>query len=237
MDSFKANKKLQVSMNSSYNKTHFLHNLILSSMVAITCSFLCSYPFWFSSLTTSIKHFAFISLPTICSSFLNPKCLFIVFNVIVAFLVGESKLLGSSSSSQQSSLATHDIYSEYVERSQSLHGQKRIITSSTSTIIPEEKEELQKLEIIEKEENVYEEEEGVVLDQVEYHDEEEKHDHDDDDMAETKHFKENSDDGGEDESADGLLPTEELNKRVEEFIARINKQRWLEAKMMICCQA
>ncbi|XP_062109550.1 uncharacterized protein LOC133821033 [Humulus lupulus] len=232
MDSFQS-KKLQVSMNS-YNKTQFLHNLILSSMVAITCSFLCSYPFWFSSLTTSIKHFVFISLPTICSSFLNPKCLFIVFNVIVAFLVGESKFVGSSS--QQSSPAT-DIYSEYVERSQSLHGQKRIISST----IHEEKEELVKMEIMDEEERVYEDKEVVVLDQVE-DDKEEKHDGDDDqklkdDDEATEKFEEAENNDDEGEVSDGLLPTEELNRRVEEFIARVNKQRWLEAKMMICCQA
>lgn len=33
------------------------------------------------------------------------------------------------------------------------------------------------------------------------------------------------------------LPAEELNKRVEEFIARVNKQRWLEARSSICCKA
>ncbi|KAE8679947.1 putative Protein HVA22 [Hibiscus syriacus] len=30
------------------------------------------------------------------------------------------------------------------------------------------------------------------------------------------------------------LPAEELNKRVEEFIARVNKQRWKEAQLMVC---
>ena len=33
------------------------------------------------------------------------------------------------------------------------------------------------------------------------------------------------------------LPPEELNRRVEEFIARVNKQRWLEAQSLVCCQA
>ena len=42
--------------------------------------------------------------------------------------------------------------------------------------------------------------------------------------------KDGDEDGEEDQPG---LPAEELNKRVEEFIARINKQRWLEAKLLV----
>lgn len=31
------------------------------------------------------------------------------------------------------------------------------------------------------------------------------------------------------------LPTEELNRRVEDFIARFNMERQLEARMVVCC--
>ena len=51
--------------------------------------------------------------------------------------------------------------------------------------------------------------------------------------------REEEKDGDEDEDEDDEeedqpeLPAEELNKRVEEFIARINKQRWLETKLLV----
>ncbi|PON45277.1 Transmembrane protein [Parasponia andersonii] len=229
MDSIKA-QKLQ-AMNCYNKRSQFLYNLILSSLVAITCSFLCSYPFWFSSLTSSIKHLVFISLPNICSSFLNPKCLFIVFNVIVAFLVGESKLLSSQSS------PTTDIYSDYVERSRSLRGQRDFTTTDPH----EEKKEERKLEIDvnkESENRVYEDKEVVLI--VAPNEER----HDEKLLEEEEKFQEaeNNDDYDDQQEKDGEeesegLPTDELNKRVEEFIARINKQRWLEARMLICSQA
>ncbi|KAG6493731.1 uncharacterized protein LOC121999686 [Zingiber officinale] len=40
----------------------------------------------------------------------------------------------------------------------------------------------------------------------------------------------------EEEEEEEWLPAEELNKRVEDFIAMVNKQRKLEAKMLICCE-
>lgn len=49
--------------------------------------------------------------------------------------------------------------------------------------------------------------------------------------------KEEDDVMEEEEKEEGwLLPAEELNKRVEDFIAMVNKQRKLEAKMLICCE-
>jgi len=39
------------------------------------------------------------------------------------------------------------------------------------------------------------------------------------------------------EEEESGLPPEELNRRVEEFIARVNKQRWLQAQLLVCCKA
>ena len=234
MDQIKA-QKLQ-TMNY-YKNSQFLYNLILSSLVAITCSLFCSHPFWFASLTSSIKYYIFISLPNIWSSFLNPKCLFIVFNVIVAFLVGESKLLGSQSS------PANDIHSEYVEMSRSLRGQPRI------SALQEEKKEEKKVEM---EMDMNKESENIVYEDkevLEVQPKEEKHDKKWEEAAEEEEEEEDEkfqealnndadqkESDGEEESDEGL-PTEELNRRVEAFIARINKQRWLEARMLICSQA
>lgn len=37
------------------------------------------------------------------------------------------------------------------------------------------------------------------------------------------------------EEEDVGLPTDELNRRVEDFIARFNMERQLEARMLVCC--
>lgn len=51
-------------------------------------------------------------------------------------------------------------------------------------------------------------------------------------VEEEKEEKEEEEEKDGEEDQPGL-PAEELNKRVEEFIARINKQRWLEAKLLV----
>lgn len=222
------------AMNSYINKSNFLHNLILHSLTALTCSLLFSYPYWFPCLCFSMKHFLFISLPNISAFFVNPKCLFIVVNVIVVFLIGESKLVGSNSS------PVDELRDEYVERSRSLRGHYSGTTtlqemrkeerSSESTLIisttgyrreeigEEEERKLRKKNFIE---------DGTV-NRIECKEvkEEEK---------EEVVKAEGDDEEGEEE--DGLMPAEELKKRAEEFIARVNKQMWLEAKLFVCTKA
>ncbi|EXB40326.1 hypothetical protein L484_017468 [Morus notabilis] len=218
-----------------YKNSQFVYNLILSSFVALTCSFFCSHPFGFASQTSSIKYSLFIYLPNIWSSFLNPKCLFIVFNVIVAFLVGESKLLGSQPS------PANDIYDEYVARSRRFQGQHKYFSN-----LGEEQKEERKLEVLDvSKEIVYEDKEIALEDKQDKHDhekleEEEEEEEEEDDDEEFKEAENNIDSEHEErdceEDSEGL-PAEELNRRVEDFIARINKQRWFEARMMICGQA
>ncbi|XP_074575975.1 uncharacterized protein LOC141832374 [Curcuma longa] len=48
--------------------------------------------------------------------------------------------------------------------------------------------------------------------------------------------EEGEEEEGEEEEEEGWLPAEELNKRVEDFIAMVNMQRKLEARMLICCE-
>ncbi|KAL5552657.1 hypothetical protein UlMin_040058 [Ulmus minor] len=206
-------QKLQAIEN--YKKSQFFHSLVFHSLVAITCSLVVSYPFWFSTLASSMNYFVKIYLPNIWCSFLSPKCLFIVFNVIVAFLVGESKLLGSQSSSP-----AVDIYSEYIERERSLRESQKY-NSITTTLQDEKKEEMNMVEdkevVFEVKEELEEEEE---FKEVENNNEE----------------KEKEEEEEEEEESVGL-PAEELNKRAEAFIARVNNQRWLEARMAICGKA
>lgn len=153
-----------------FKRTHFLQNLIqysLTAFVLVLCvSMVCP------SLCSSIKLF-FVSLPNIGEFFVGPKFLFVVFNMIVIYLLGESKLMGSAGVAVVSSGS--NIYDEYVK--------ERIGFRRPSTL--QGKERKKKLD----------------LQGEDYlHGEEEEH----------------------------ALPADELNKRVEDFIARVNKQRLLE---------
>ncbi|KAL4271723.1 hypothetical protein GQ457_13G006050 [Hibiscus cannabinus] len=192
-------------------KTQFsLHNTLhLLVGILFTCTlFFSNIP----SLCSSMEHFLLTSLPCIWSSFFNPKCLFIVVNVIVIFLVGESRVVIGSNKSPVGG----DVYDEYVERSRSkvrgieagssedkgIDCKEEIVTcesESTDDVIrcePESKEERTCENVGEENGNEIVEDEQVVE-----------------------------------------LPAEELNKRVEEFIARVNKQRWMEAQLLVCCKA
>jgi hypothetical protein len=146
--------------------------------------------------------------------------LFILVNVIVVFLVGESRLVGSQSS------PVGGIYDDYVERSRSLRG--------VST--HQDKAEESKLEIDQDQQTNIQDKEVVVKaedDKVtELTNEGDKDVHEEagveDDQHEEKDIIEEEDSG---------LPPEELNRRVEEFIARVNKQRWLEGQFLVCCKS
>lgn len=228
---------------NSYNKSQFLYNLVLHALVALTCSLLCTYPNWFPSLRYSMKHFLFTSLPNLSSFLVNPKCVFIIFNVIVLFLMGESKLVSSNSS------PSNEIYDEYVERSQSLRGRshstfeerkERTVETNISdthegynkgdqslkgdsTLLEKKEERKLEMNLVEDKVNRIETKEAKkeeVKEVVEVED-------DDDDV--------DGDDGEAEEEAG--LPVEELNKKAEEFIARVNKQLWLEAKSSVCTEA
>ncbi|XP_034695015.1 uncharacterized protein LOC117921272 [Vitis riparia] len=181
-------------MKIYHKNSQFLHNLIVYSLTSLVCSLFFSYPHWFPSLWLSINHFLFTSLPNIWSFFFNPKCIFLVGNTIILFLIGEWKLLGSQSPAAE-------IYDEYAERSRA---SRRVLSA------------LQEAKEMELEKNLVEESLHKVEEEKEEKEEEEE--------------KDGDEDGEEDQPG---LPAEELNKRVEEFIARINKQRWLEAKLLV----
>lgn len=227
----------------SYKKSHFVDSLILHFLVALTCSVVCSYPLWGPSLSSSMKHFFLISLPYMWSYVFNPKCLFVVVNVIVIFLVKESNLISTSSSIEG------EIYNEYVERSRSL---RRVSTPRQT------RDQIKPVEVELKEESkvennkAFEEEkeiEEIVEDYKEALEEDEKVEGNDVDVKEDEKIveeeekvelapeivEEKSEKGKEKmEEEVGILPAEELNKRVEAFIARVNKQRWIEANSVVC---
>lgn len=192
-------KREKYQANRKYYKTQFLQILFQYCLTAYVLGLFLSKAFPF--LCSPLKHFIFFSLPSIGAFVVDPKCLFILCNMIVIFLVRESMLVGSPSSSP-----TPGIYDEYVKHSRSVR--------RSSTI--QEKEE-RKLEVSLVEENV------ELIGEV---------------VEEDTNDKEEQEQGGEEEEYGGVeeheLPTDELNRRSEDFIERVRKQMKLEAQMMEC---
>ncbi|KAF6161529.1 hypothetical protein GIB67_009408 [Kingdonia uniflora] len=196
---------------NKYKRNQFLNNLIIYSFTALTCSIFCYNSLWFSSFCSSLEAFLFVYLPNIGILLFSPKCLFVVCNIIVVFLVVESKFGGS-----RPSPAT-EIYEEYVKRSASF---KKLPSTPL-----EKNEEVVKLDLCLVEESI----KKVIIEKGkrEGKDQEEE-DTNDDDGEEKNEKDENLDAGNEDIG----FPTEELNQKVEDFIARINRQRILEARLL-----
>ncbi|KAJ6713713.1 MYELIN TRANSCRIPTION FACTOR 1-LIKE [Salix viminalis] len=170
-----------------------------------------------------MKNSLFLSLPNKLSSCFGPKCLFILVNAIVVFLVGESRLVGSQSS------PVGEIYDEYVERSRSLRG-----------VSPHQDEE-DKQETDQDRQTHIQVKEVVVKEQgtkevTELTNEGGKHGHEEFEVEGDQHGEKEILEEEEEEEEESGLPPEELNRRVEEFIARINKQRSLEAQFLVCCE-
>ncbi|XWS54027.1 hypothetical protein CRYUN_Cryun10bG0053100 [Craigia yunnanensis] len=264
MDSIKVEK---FQAMKKYRKSQFLHNFLLHLLAGLACSLFFSNPFWFPSLCSSMKHFFIISLPCIWSSFFNPKCLFIVVNVIVVFLIGESRLSGPNSSPGR------DIYNEYTERSRRLRGvsaltpqekirepqEKRVeevekkaeLKEVFNTVedkevnSKEENEELVEMKEVtlggkeEKEEEKEIKVKEVIITEVEEAKQEDRVGEETSEIVEEEAAYEEAYEDKEREifEEEVGLPAEELNKRVEEFIARVNKQRWLEAQLLVRCKA
>ncbi|XP_058192147.1 uncharacterized protein LOC131309548 [Rhododendron vialii] len=172
------------------SKYRFLNNLVLPSVAAIVLTLFCSHPFLFTHLSyNSLKHFVFVSLPNFKSFVFNPKCLFILCNAIIIFVVGESKF-----------------------------------ASSRSSLVSEKKEE--QLETNGTEESVNKIEDGYMVEkEIGEEIASNGNDGDGDSYEQDKEEEERRDEEGESD-----LPTEELNKRIEDFIAKVNRQRWLEAR-------
>lgn len=242
MDPIKA-QKLR-AMNLYKKSDPFFQSLILHSLIALACSLFCSYSYSFPNSFYTIKHLVFNSLPNTWSCFLNPSCLFVVVNFIVVFLIGESRLSGKQSS------PAAEIYDEYVARAQSLRRRPSTTfqeTKKEERIVVEmddPKEEnangiedhKQVDEELLKEENDGHDEEFEECQEIgienKKDEEEEEEKEKEKEKKELEHEQEQEEEQEEEEEAVGM-PAEELNKRVEDFIARVNKQRWLEARFLV----
>uniref|UniRef100_A0ACD5WIH6 Uncharacterized protein n=1 Tax=Avena sativa TaxID=4498 RepID=A0ACD5WIH6_AVESA len=163
-----------------YKRSRRQQKLLLPTLtpyMVATCvlCLLLTSPAWFPWLCSLLVSFFLTTLPDLATAFLlSPKCLFVVGNLIVAFLIGESRLR-----SQPASLVDVDgIHEEHVKRNVSSTATK---AATTTVVFSDHSAQVEVLWEGEKEE-------------------------------------------------EGEQGEEELEKRVDDFIARVRRQRKLEAK-------
>lgn len=123
-------KAQKLGAMKNYKKAQFLYNLVVYSLTALLSCLFYLYLFWFPSTSSALSS---VLVPNIYSFFLgNPnKLLFILGNLIVLFLVGESKLAAAAGGSQYSQSRANEIYDEYVRRSRCLRETKSLSSKTT----------------------------------------------------------------------------------------------------------
>ncbi|KAK1359583.1 hypothetical protein POM88_044057 [Heracleum sosnowskyi] len=77
---------------NKYRKQQFISNVLVYTLTTMACSLLVFSPFWYPPLRATVNVFLSVSLPKVLSLFLSAKVVFIVGNLIVIFLVGEFKI-------------------------------------------------------------------------------------------------------------------------------------------------
>ncbi|XP_062203511.1 uncharacterized protein LOC133905767 [Phragmites australis] len=228
-----------------------VQSCVKATLLALTI--LCMVT-WLPHMYSYLRAFFLETLPSVVSAVVAPKCLFVFSNIIVVFLVGESKVSRRSSGP----LNTTDDNAAATARGEGyvLHdGQDKeevVLEDLLPMITGESKQEQEDnmLMVVEEEQDTSAVHEGVHMDQSE---EERSHliVHELDEMQ-----GELEEEGGilelalgEEVSGDvkqecaaaeeleemNLPPADELNRRVEDFIARFNMERQLEARMLVCC--
>ncbi|TMW83955.1 hypothetical protein EJD97_000361 [Solanum chilense] len=102
MDSLQM-KKIQAI--NKYRKQRLLNKIMLYSFTSMTCILILSSPLWYPLLRSFVKSILFDSVPKLGALFFSSKCIFLVGNIIVIVLVGESKIFKSSSNVLKQSYA------------------------------------------------------------------------------------------------------------------------------------
>jgi len=182
------------------------------------------------------------SLPSLVSAVVTPKCLFVFSNIIVVFLVRESKL------SRRSSEPLNVVDDNIAARDEGvLHGcQKQeevLVTEALLPAIPENTKQgrLERRTVM----GVGEEQDAAAVNEVVKMDRCEDEvihsglyqvDEVQEEVEELVSAGVGQDCSAEEELEERCLPpADELKQRVEDFIARFNMERQLEAQMLLCC--
>ncbi|CAI9283752.1 unnamed protein product [Lactuca saligna] len=205
--------------NKKHKGQQLLNDFILYSLTTLACTSFCSSPLWYPPFCATFNVFFFFSLPKITSFFFTSKALFIVGNLIVIFLLGESKFFASKSKaynhvsqlqvisiSQQPKVIK--IITEEISNHESMPCEQHDDDTFFETYNDEETYEC----VVDNNVESSTHEEDLSCSKLEPNEvEEEKH-------------------GGLEEDMELSLPAEELNKLADDFIARIIRQRKLEAE-------
>ncbi|KAF4361158.1 hypothetical protein G4B88_027698 [Cannabis sativa] len=212
MDPIKLEK---IKAINKYRKNELLKNLLFYALTTIASLYLLS-PLWLPFITSSMEVLLFVYVPKLPSLFFSSKFVFIVGNLIIVALIGESKIFSSSQNKSSPIISTstsndHSYYEEYISTSA-----KQIIKYQVVSAPPHE----------EKKVICIEEEEKKMITWAKVDDDDEKKIvvvekkledfHNDDEVITTNY-----------------LPNEDLKKRADDFIARVNKQRVFEAREML----
>ncbi|XP_057517071.1 uncharacterized protein LOC130798198 [Amaranthus tricolor] len=200
MDSINVEK---IQALKRYKQQQFTKTLLFYSILGLSFSIFCTSPFWFPPLYSCINKIIYIYIPRIVSFFFNVTSIFILGNLIVIFLLGESKIQTSEDSSMVRPII------------QQVKSRKRHIRED---ILPKMDCKIEEQEVVLKLES--REEEIKELSQVE-----------------EKELENIIMEDNYEEELIVNLSTEELNKRADDFIARVNKQIRLEAdrEVLSCC--
>ncbi|MQL73177.1 hypothetical protein Taro_005546 [Colocasia esculenta] len=194
-------EKLQATKRSHRQKKAFV-SLIRCCLSLLCLGLFLSSPLWLPIPCSSLRRFFDVSLPAGMLAYLfSPKCLFVLGNAIVVFLVGESRWSAGSVS------APLDVYEEYMVRRKGPLGTPVRVGKEG-----ESKDWVGK---------------GGLEDELDYEEEQEQ---EQEEVAEEVEEEEEEEDFNGEEEA---LPADELNRRVEDFIARVNWERRIEARMQL----
>jgi len=194
-------KKIQAMKR--YKKQQFLNNLYVYFVSALTCSVFCFVTFCMPYLSSLLRVFFLVHISSLVPVLLSSKLLFIIGNLIIFFLVVNSRILSSDPSS-----TPVVYYDEYIRSSQT--PKPRVTTVEVCN---------QGKALLEK---------HVVGENLDINSTEKG----------TETFKEDDDniDAGDGQRLipSCLIPScsDELNKRADDFIARVNRQRRLELSLL-----
>ena len=181
-------KKIQ-AMNR-YKRRQLLDNLYFYFLTALTCILFCCTTLCLPCISTLLRVFFFVRIPSYLNVLLSSKFLFIIGNFIIVVLVIDSRILSSSNQ-------TNEVYyDEYIKSSQ-----------RPQNPIPKKGNVQLKKHVSENVERKKEHKEGCEGEGYDEEEEEEPSLHSDSD---------------------------ELNRRADDFIARINKQKRLELSLLQC---